>query len=73
MSIERKIFIAFTIWWLGAVFTYGHAEKQFSAETRIKCEDDKRVRPCIDMVRTDAFLASMFWPLHWSEALWKMD
>lgn len=64
MTHLKKTLIIFSIWWIGAIFTYGHAVKQFGAE----CEA-KEMRYC--MGRIDAFGASLFWPMHWSEAVWK--
>ncbi|QEH36564.1 hypothetical protein OJF2_51480 [Aquisphaera giovannonii] len=74
MSAGKKLALLASFWLAMSAFTYGHAVKQFRAEERAECADDRKHSqnaPCSeDMVRFEALVASLFWPQHWSETLW---
>lgn len=57
MSIEKKLLLAFYIWSMMSIFTYGHAYVE-----NIKEKDQ--------FATLDAFLESILWPQHWSKVLW---
>lgn len=72
MSLKKKMLIGLTIWWIGAVVTYGHAAKQFAIEDNIECLARQAAsRLCWDDHRVEAVGASLIWPMHWSEYLWE--
>lgn len=74
MRIFKRLFLGLALWSLMSVVTYGHILKQFRQETAqcIASTPEPQRGGCdATFVRMDAFMASLFWPQHWSEMLWK--